>query len=74
MRLIYVRQKITDIILQNLRIKQYELITDHNEWPKSYAIIRRFLFQFVGMISLDKNYREVINLLFVLLSSVFRFT
>ena len=32
---------------------------------KPYTIIRRFLFELVG-ISLDRNYREVINLSFVL--------
>ena len=31
-----------------------------------YTIIRRFLFELVGTISLDRNYWEVINLLFVL--------
>ena len=31
-----------------------------------YKIIRRFLFELVGVISLDGNYREVINLLFAL--------
>ena len=31
-----------------------------------YKIIRRFLFELVGMTSLDRNVREVINLLFVL--------
>ena len=29
-------------------------------------IIRRFLSELVGMISLDRNYREVLNLSFVL--------
>ena len=33
---------------------------------KPYTIIRRFLLKFVGMISLDRNDQEVINLLFVL--------
>ena len=33
---------------------------------KSYAITRRFLFELVGTISLDRNDREVIDLLFVL--------
>ena len=32
-----------------------------------YATIRRFLLELVGMISLDRNDREVTNLLFVLL-------
>ena len=31
-----------------------------------YTTTRRFLFELVGTISLDRNYREVINLLFVL--------
>ena len=31
-----------------------------------YTIIRRFLLELVGTISLDRNYREVINLSFVL--------
>ena len=33
---------------------------------KPYTIIRRFLFQLVGLISLNRNYQEVINLLLVL--------
>ena len=33
---------------------------------KPYTIIRHFLFQLVGMISLNRNYEEVINLLFAL--------
>ena len=37
---------------------------------KPYTIIRRFLFEF-GMISLDRNYQEVINLLFVLPSGLY---
>ena len=37
---------------------------DHNEWPKSYTIIR-LLFEFIG-ISLDRNYWKVINLLFII--------
>ena len=32
---------------------------------RPYTIIRRFLFELVG-ISLDRNYREVINLSFIL--------
>ena len=43
---------------------RWQLIADHNEWPL-FTIIRRFLFELVGMMSLDRN-REVINLLFVL--------
>ena len=35
-----------------------------------YTIIRRFLFQLVGMMSLDKNDREVINSSFVLPSGL----
>ena len=31
-----------------------------------YTIIRRFLFELVGTTSLDRNYRQVINLLLVL--------
>ena len=31
---------------------------------KPYTIMCRFLFQLVGMISLNRNYQEVINLLF----------
>ena len=55
----------------NSRLKEvnhlnWQLIADHNERPKSYTIIRRFLFKLVGTVSLDRNYREVINLLFVL--------
>ena len=34
--------------------------------PYILQIIRRFLFDLVGMISLDRNYEEVLNLLFVL--------
>ena len=42
-------------------------LTDHNERPNSYyTMIRRFLFELVDIISLDRNYEEVINLLFVL--------
>ena len=33
----------------------WQLIADHNEWPKPYTITRRFLFELVGMISLDRN-------------------
>ena len=46
----------------------WQLIADRNEWPsaKPYKIIRRFLFEPVCMTSLDRNYWEVINLLFVL--------
>ena len=49
---------------------RWQLTADHNEWPKRYTIIRRFLFELVDMTSLDKNYWEVINLLFAL-SSLF---
>ena len=44
---------------------RWQLIADHNERPNRITIIRRFLFELVG-ISLDRNYSEVINLLFVL--------
>ena len=29
---------------------RWQLIADHNEWPNPYTIIRRFLFELVGMI------------------------
>ena len=45
-----------------------QLIADHNERPNPYTIIRRFLF---GMISLDRNYRDVINLLLFVLPILF---
>ena len=38
---------------------------DHNEWPNRTQQIRRFLFKVVGMITLDRNYWDVTNLLFV---------
>ena len=41
------------------------LIADRNEWPKPYTIIRRFLFELVGMMSLDRNYWQATNLSFV---------
>ena len=56
----------TEEILANFGIKKevnhlrWQLIADHNEWPKPYTTIRRFL------IRLGRNYREVTNLLFAL--------
>ena len=44
---------------------RWQLIADHNERPKPYATIRRFLFELVGMLSLDRNYWEVRNLLYL---------
>ena len=43
----------------------WQLIADHNEWPNRVPTIRRFLFELVGMMSLNRIYWEV-NLLFVL--------
>ena len=48
---------------------RWQLIADRDEWPRPYTIIRRFLFELVGMISLDRNDWEVINLSFVLFYS-----
>ena len=49
--------------------KQFDVRREGGNWEATepYTIIRRFLFELAGMISLDRNYREVIlNLLFVL--------
>ena len=45
---------------------RWQLIADRNEWPKPYTTNRRFHFEHVGTVSLDRNYWNVINLLFVL--------
>ena len=53
--------------------RDFILITRAGNWLRTitsdqtpYTIIRRFLFELVGVISLDRHYWEVINLLFVL--------
>ena len=43
---------------------RWQPIADHNEWPKPYTITRRFLFELVGVISLDRDYWKIINLSF----------
>ena len=37
-----------------VRRLRWQLIADHNEWLKPYTTTRRFLFELVGMISLDR--------------------
>ena len=53
---------------------RWRLIADHNEWPKPYTVIRRFpsLFDSSGMISLDRNYSEVTNLLYYFVSNALK--
>ena len=56
---------------RELQRKPWSTTTCAGNWLRTvtsdqYTINRRFLFEFVGTISLDRNYREVINLLFVL--------
>ena len=46
---------------------RWQLTADHNRVTEPYTIIRRFLsFNIAGTISTDRDYRGVINLLFVL--------
>ena len=35
---------------QEVNHLHWELIANHNEWPKPYTVIRRFLFELVDMI------------------------
>ena len=34
---------------------RWQLIADRNEWPTPCTVIRRFLFELVGTMSLDRN-------------------
>ena len=50
---------------KRLTTRAWQPIADHNEWPKPYTTIRRFLFELVDMISPNRNYWELRNLLYL---------